>query len=297
MLRTINGVPTRTVEVMTQYFEQMMIDQAFFVDCGASTVLTFPAQTLTLSGLTNTASEIGKPPQFTGTGTAAVPVPLFSSATIGSILRVGTGKAMVTGYVDAEHVTIQTMTPFANLAPVASGGWSLTPISTTISGLGYLAGETVAVLGDGQSYGKQTVPGGGAITISPGASLVTAGLPYTPAVVTMPYEPARAATATQGRVKRIDHLYIRFHETVGASYGARQTDDWANVETDDMEVLDVRSAADPMGAALGLFSGIRRVTMPGGSDKEGRIVITNSDPMPLTILAISAKAAVREVAQ
>ena len=297
VLRTINGVPTRTIEVMTEYFEQSSVDESFFVDCAASTQLTYPAQTLTISGLTNTASEMGEVPAFTGIGVAAVGAALFSGATVGSILRVGTGKALVTGYTDAEHVTIQTVTPFANLAPVASGGWSLTPLSTMISGLAYLAGETVAILGDGQSMGTQVVPSNGDLTINPGASLVTVGLPYTPVVVTMPYEQSRAAVATQGRVKRIDHLYIRFHETVGALYGARQIDDWSNVESDDMETLDVRSASDPMGAALGLFSGIRRVTLPGGSDKEGRIVITNSDPMPLTVLAISAKADVHEVGQ
>ncbi|HEV2189676.1 MAG TPA: hypothetical protein VGR70_20875, partial [Stellaceae bacterium] len=112
VLRTINGVPTRFIEVMTRYFDALPQDQAWFVDCALQSALTFPAATLTPpSTLTTPAPPIGtkaqtKPAGFIGTGTfAAVGAFAGTTADIGKIIRVNGGKAIVTAPIDTGHVT------------------------------------------------------------------------------------------------------------------------------------------------------------------------------------------------
>jgi hypothetical protein len=52
VLRTINGVPTRFVEVMKSYFDGLPLYQACFLDCALDSPRTQPSATLTPSGLT-----------------------------------------------------------------------------------------------------------------------------------------------------------------------------------------------------------------------------------------------------
>ena len=170
------------------------------------------------------------------------------------------------------------------------------PLSTTFSGLDHLTGETVEVLGDGCDMGTPAVAAGAIALPGTGASYAVAGLGSPPLLVTMPFEPSQAANqSAQGRVKRIDTLYVRFLETVGGTYGVRQRDPMTFIETDKTEDIVSRSAADPMGQPVPLLTGIRRLKMPGGYDQEGRVLFTQKGRLPLTLLSIGARADVAEV--
>lgn len=295
VLRTINGVATRTIEVMTRYFDGMLPEAGFFVDCGLSSTLTYPAGTVTPVGFPEAAPPT-KPPSYSGSGTLAISGGSFASGNVASIVRLNGGVLVITGYTDSGHVTAQTLAPMRNLAPAASGAWTLNAPATTASGLGHLNGETVAVLGDGQVFPQQAVSGG-AVSLAPGASWITAGLPYTSELVSMPWESARAAASAQGRLKRIHALFLRFFETVGGAFGLRTLDGMTWLEQDNTEQIWSRSAANPMGQALPLFSGVQRLRPTGGSDREGRIIVTQSDPLPCTVLSIGAQADVEEIGQ
>jgi hypothetical protein len=87
----------------------------------------------------------------------------------------------------------------------------------------------------------------------------------------MPFEPQRAAAAvSQGKMKRPDTMWVRFHETRGASFGRRMTDAMTDVVYDKVEPLQSRSAADAMDNAPALYSGIKELRPQGGHDQEGQ---------------------------
>lgn len=297
VLRTINGTPKRFIEVMTRFFDGAAQDFAFFVDAGLNSALTYPAATLTFSGLANTATEPNDP-AFTGTGTFIASVPAtFNSGNVNAIIRVNGGRAQVTAFIDGQHVTAQVLTPLKNLAASPSGEWSCDNQHTSFSGLAHLNGETVSILADG-AVAMPVVVSGGVAAVSDKASYGAIGLLYRPELVGMPWEPIRAAAAaSQGKVKRIDSIYVRFHETLGCNFGTRARDSSTKAVREKLEPMQSRSAADFMGQAPGLFSGIERLKPQGGYDQEGQIVITQSEPLPLTVLAIFAKGETAEMPQ
>lgn len=272
VLRTINGVPTRTVEVMTRYFDAQPTEQACFVDCAAATALTSPAATLTAASAN-------------GNG-VAFHLSVGQSFAIGGFIRANGGIAVIRTLIDASDFTADWLLASIDVAPQAAGSWTYGPPLTSISGLSYLNGETVQLLGDGADLGT-AVPVGGAVALSSPSTYVLAGLPYTSELMTMPLEPQSAAAAlTAGRVKNISTLYLRLLESLGCNYGVQTTDDFTDEVNNNIEPLQTRSAANPLGSAPPLFTGVRRLQPPGGFDQEAQIIINTTGPMPLTVLSI-----------
>lgn len=296
VLRIIGGIPTRTIEVMTQYFDGQAADAAFFVDCGLSSALTFPAAGLTIAGLSNAAIAT-LPAQFTGTAHLSADADVFSAGSVGNIVRVAGGKLQITAQSDARHVTATVLVALNNQAPAPQGAWSATPLQTHFSGLDHLNGESVQVWGDGADLGTFVVSAGAIdLPAGEGASWVTAGLPFVPVLVTMPWEPLRAAAAsTQGKVKRIDHLYVRLYQTRGAKFGRRITDPSTGEIEDKLEPWEERQVSDLMDNAPPLFTGIRKVLPEGGYDAEGQLVFTRDGAGPLTLISCFARGDVEEM--
>jgi hypothetical protein len=300
VLRTINGADVRTMEVMARFFDRGDPDDAWFADCGAATQPTLLAATLTMTGLTqnsppNVLPET-MPPYFTGTGTFTASAPVFNSGMANNaIIKVNGGKVLVTGFTDTTHVTGQVLRPLLNIAPAASGTWSCTSKSLNVTGITWLEGESVVVVGDGAYLGQHQVSAG-AVTVATSAAVRAVGLPYAPLLVTMPFEPQRAAAASsQGKMKRVDTLWVRFHETLGASFGRRLTDSMTQVQYDKVEPMQSRIAADAMDNAPALYSGIRKLLPQGGHDDEGQVILTQEDPLAFTVLGLFARGDVSEV--
>lgn len=285
VLRTINGTPTRTIEVLMPYFDGQPAEQGFFMDCGAVSALTMPAATLAMSAGTGNG--------VTFTASAGTP---FAAGDVNKLLRVNQGLAIIRTYTDNTHVIGDWYTPPKTTKPATSGNWSLTAQGTTISGMPWLNGETVQLLGDGADMQTATVSGG-SVTLPNGqaASLVAAGLPQTYNIVTMPFSP-KAAASVAGRIKVIHHLYIRIMETLEQFYyGQRRTDPMTGAVDDKLDQYDTRFNSSVLGQAPPLISSIQRLPMPGGFDLEAQIKITGAGPFPLTLLAIGAKAEVAEM--
>lgn len=290
VLRTIGGTPTRTVEVMTRFFDAMPQEQAFFVDCGFLSALTYPAATLSMSAMS-------------GNGvTFSTSADVFASGDVGTngagkIIRVNNGVAIVRSFTDARHVIGDWLYPPTMSKSATVNNWSCTAQGTTLNGIGVLNGETVQILGDGADMQTATVSGGGC-TVPNGqtASLYAAGLPYAYELVSMPLVPKTAAESVAGKVKKIDHLYARLYETLEAfNFGQHRTDPFTDAIDNPSEPIEMRNNADVLGLPPPLFSGIRRLPMPGGYDLECQWRITGNGPFPLTLLAIGAKGEIDEM--
>lgn len=148
--------------------------------------------------------------------------------------------------------------------------------TSQISSLDHLEGETVQILADGAVKPSQIVING-TITLDKPASNINAGLGYVSDVETMRLEAGSANGSAQGKIKRIHKIDIRFFETLGAKFGPNK---------DKLDTLSFRSTADNMDSAPPRFTGDKEESFNSGFETEGRIVIRQDQPLPMTILAI-----------
>ena len=153
---------------------------------------------------------------------------------------------------------------------------TVTGSSTTVTSLDHLEGETVQILIDDAVYPKQKVTNG-AVTVSLPSTFATktieVGLGYKSKLKTLNVEAgASTGSVAQGRKKRYNEVIVRFLNTVGATVNGDQ--------------IPFRSSADKMGAPIPAFTGDKKVTNLGW-DREGKITIEQTQPLPMTILGIS----------
>ncbi len=137
--------------------------------------------------------------------------------------------------------------------------------TTTITGLGHLEAEIVAVLGDGDLQSNQLVAGS-QITIT-SASTVQVGLLYTAQLRTMPLSWAAQGVTIQGRIKKISEVIARYHNSgdfkVGKSATVGETVSIDGMDTDE-----------------------QRETFPAGYDRLGYVFIYQQSAEPLTLIAL-----------
>ena len=156
---------------------------------------------------------------------------------------------------------------FVDAGIVDTGG------DTTIE-IAYLEGETVSVLVDGAVQTSKTVSGG-QITIDEAGDRVVAGLSYSPQVSPMRLDITTPAGTTHGSIKKISEVVISLFASMNTRYGD-------GVDTYD---IDFRTTED-YDSPPALFTGDKTVVFDGGFSTEDNIVISCSDPLPLTVRAI-----------
>lgn len=280
---------------------------AFSFSIGAGGALTL-TQTAPGQNYTNPIVTIVDP---TGSGYVGQPViennilftasaGVFSSGSVGQVIRMGGGVATIVQYIDAEHVMANITTPIAltipDIAgvpiplPAASGDWTMTQPVSVVSGLNHLNGEMVTGIADGQVINPQIVVEG-QITLPQPASAITVGLGYIAQMQTM-YLDANAGQATmQGRRKNVQAATIRVEASRGIAVGTNQIDasttpsgtapPWGN-----MIIAKDRSNLVGVNAAVPLFTGDIRVNVPGDWKKPGQVAVQQSFPLPASLLAV-----------
>ena len=163
----------------------------------------------------------------------------------------------------------------------SSASYSGVP-TTTVSGLTWLAGQTVGVLTDGAVHPDCVVDSTGHITLVWSASVVQVGLKYTSRATTLRMEAGGADGPSQGKLKRIYRAVVRFFQSVGLSMGSSTEGVTVYPET-------FRTSADPMSGPVGLFDGDKRWAYEGTWDTEGQITFETSDPLPCNITMLMAQ--------
>lgn len=143
---------------------------------------------------------------------------------------------------------------------------------TSVSGLDHLIGKTVDIVGDGAVYPQKVVSAGGAVDLegSSGCTDIEVGLPYESELETMRPEFPISGTS-QGIPKHWSEVYVRLYKSIGVTIGD--------------EMIPFRVSDDYMGEGVETFTGDKRVSKLGW-DKEGRIRVRQTQPLPLTVLSI-----------
>ena len=143
-----------------------------------------------------------------------------------------------------------------------------------------LAGEKVAVIGDGRMYSELTVSQDGTVTLPAAVQHAFIGLPYR-SIVELPNVEIKTGDGTmQGRKKQISNCILRLSNSLGGMVGP-------DINTLDLMNFDEQNAVSD----IKLFTGDKHMTLPiGGFNNEGRVIIVTDEPYPFNLLAV-----VREV--
>ena len=145
-----------------------------------------------------------------------------------------------------------------------------------ITGLDHLEGETVWAKADGAYMGTFTVASG-AITLTRTSTDKEAGLFYAPTIQTMPLNVDLANGPNASSKKKITRCSLQIFESNGVIVNGQRLAD-KTIASDQFD------SPEP-------YTGIRRVHLLGWS-LEATVTITQTTPMPMTILNIGAEVAV-----
>lgn len=152
--------------------------------------------------------------------------------------------------------------------------------TTTVSGLTWLAGQTVSVLADASVHPDCVVSGAGGITLQRSASKIQIGLGYNSTGKTLRIEGGAGDGTAQGKLKRIHRAVFRFFQSVGLS--VQSTNGTAFPEP-------FRTSADRMDNPVALYTGDKRWAWDGSYEIDGQVSWTQDQPLPSNILAVVAQ--------
>lgn len=148
--------------------------------------------------------------------------------------------------------------------------------TTTVSSINHLEGETVSILADGATHADKVVTDG-KVTLDREASKVHIGYNYTSTIETLRLEAGAEDGIAQGKIKRIHGVTARFFNTVGAEMGP---------DTNNLDRLPFRDSSMSMNQAVPLFNGDKEIYFPSGYENDARVIVRQSQPLPMTVLAI-----------
>lgn len=155
--------------------------------------------------------------------------------------------------------------------------------SSTVSGLDWLEGKTVAILADGAVQPSRVVSGG-IIPLDRPARRVVVGLPYTAEVQPMKVNLDVNDGTSQGRKQRVNRAVFRLWNTLGlewCSEPGKASPEWRE--------LPFRDTDDPIGESPPLFTGDKEVSTGGGFDRSIDLAVRQTQPLPLGLLGIVIK--------
>ena len=152
-------------------------------------------------------------------------------------------------------------------------------VTSTVSGLDHLEGETVKVMVDGLSH-PNLVVSGGAVTLANNrtGSVIQIGLSYTWRIITQKIDTVLPNNDTgQGRKKRIINIIVRMLNSLGMKYGTPQG---SLIEHDFNQGASYDTATP-------LFTGDTiELNWPGGDETAGQILLENDSVFPVCIVAL-----------
>jgi len=115
----------------------------------------------------------------------------------------------------------------------------------------------------------------GSITLDNAADQACVGLAYTSKYISLRLEGGSADGTAQGKPKSIHQATIRVRNTLGLNVGTVDGNE---------DVIEVRTALDPLNNAPPLVTADIEVEPPENTDTEGRLIITQTQPLPQTII-------------
>ena len=158
--------------------------------------------------------------------------------------------------------------------------YSGTP-ATTISGLTWLEGKTVSILGDGAVIPQQVVTGG-TITLPSPCSTVQVGLPITADLETLPLAVEGTGDFGQGRQKNVNKVYLRVVKSSGI---------FAGPSFNSLRAFKQRTT-EPYGSPPNWANDEIEIVLDNAWGTSGQVCIRQSDPLPLTVVSATLEVSI-----
>ncbi len=258
------------------------------IDCGLAYAMPEPAATLTASSAS-------------GAVTFLATAPVFSSGSVGQVIRMGGGIATVTGYTGTTTLTgvwnlppvsLLPNAPAPSVLPATSGNWSITaPVSTVLAP--HLANLTVTGLADGVPIPPRVASSTGAVTLPQPSTNIKVGLPFLPQLQ-LPRLESGGQQTIQGRRKTVTAVTCRMEASSSISTGTNQPDGaaqsppaiattWSNLSQVVPEVTQKTYTTPGGGTVDVLYTGDMRIPVLPSWLRPGQIAFQQNYPVPMNV--------------
>jgi len=273
--RTINGLTRRFIERFKSPIVPARQDMCWYVHAGlnynAYTQTTTPtATTISIAATSGTSVLVTSSDVY------------FAAGDVGQRIRsidangATVGECKIIGFTSSTIVVVDIKTDF-DASTYASGLWGLSV--NTVSGLDHLEAKEVKILADGGTALPDKTVSNGTITLVHDAFVVTAGLPYTQYIKTLPQDKGSQRGTAQGKTQKISEVAFKLNRShKGFSFGGSDNT---------LDIVSYRQASTLMGTPELLFTGvIPNLSFNGDYEYGAQIVIQNTDPLPIELLSI-----------
>ena len=277
--RIVDGDVVRYIERMGTRLFATQRDN-FFVDSGATYngTNTNGSQTVTISGGTNYTK--GENLTVTANYNLFNAPPSVADKDDAIVLVDGTDLYRLT-ILSTSSQTVATAKIDKDL-PVSLRNTGITTYEVArnvISGLSWLEGKTVNILADGAVHPQKTVSSG-AVTLDRAASVVHVGLPYNSDLNTLPMA-LQVEAVGQGRVKNLNHVWIRVLESSGIFAGPSA----------DQLIEAKQRTTEPYGSPPSLKTQDIKIMLTPQWQDNGQLFVRQTDPLPLTVVGLTLEVA------
>jgi hypothetical protein len=278
--RTINGATKKFIERMNSRLYAKDRD-AFFVDAGSTYdgTNTDASRNVTISGGTNYTR--GESVTITANYNLFNAPPNVDDVGDAIVLISGTNyyRCNITATTNATVATVKLDVDL----PASLQNTAITTFEVArnvISGLNYLEGKTVSILADGAVHPQKTISSG-SITLDRASSVVHIGLEYESDLQTMPMS-LQAEAFGQGRVKNINHVWLRVLESSGIFAGPSAD-----------KLIEAKQRTDePYGSPPRLKTEDIKIMLTPTWQDNGQIFVRQTDPLPLTVVGMTIEVAI-----
>ena len=282
--RTINGATKRYIERMgtRDYATQR---DSFFVDSGLSYngINTNNSRTVTItsSGGYTKGSSVTLEISLSTFKTNAQP---NNTTDLNDAIVIVDGtetyRCDITAITDQYLATVKLDRDLpSNLQNTAITSYEIA--EKTLFGLNHLVGKTVSILADGATHPTRVVDSNGSIVLNRASSVTHIGLPYISDIKTLPLALQTEASG-QGRVKNINHVWLRVLESSGIFAGP-------NAE----KLTEAKQrTTEPYGSPPSLKTEDIKIMLTPSWQDNGEIFIRQTDPLPLTVVGITIEVSI-----
>ncbi|WP_414618615.1 hypothetical protein [Serratia liquefaciens] len=274
--RTINGQQRRYIERMQSRL-YTDIDDAFFVDCG----LTYDGRNRDVSKTMKLSGGSGSWPYDEEITLSVSSASYFTSGDVGSEIHMpylegGENKVLkllIRSVVSGNQATVTSNRDVPEqFRGVAGSNWSMA--RGTFSGLEHLEGQAVSILSDA-NVEPQKVVTGGSITLEKAGAVVHAGLPIAAVIETLDVNLNGNETLLDKK-KLFTKASLLVNESRGVFAATPGCEFYEYAQRDD-EFYD--EPVDPK-------TGTIELQLDANWGKNGRLIVKQDDPLPMTILAV-----------
>lgn len=157
--------------------------------------------------------------------------------------------------------------------------------ASTIGGLYFLRGETLQCLVDGGAHPDVTVSATGFVTLDRAGSVVQLGYGYNAIGAMLPSDFASQTGSATGKTKKISKLALWVYRSATFDAGP---------DENNLDPIIIRDNDDDMDTPTPLHTGILDLTWPDGYSLEAPVMVQQSKPMAMAVMALVPTLTVQE---